>query len=265
MKTIVVDDNALSLEIFEHQAKALGDIELAAMFQQGTDVLAYARRCKIELAVLDIELPGISGIELGRELKRLQPDIMLIYITGHEEYAMEAIRLKAAGYLVKPYTIADLAYAVKSAGLLFTGFKQKAFARTFGHFDLFEGGKPVLFHSAKAKELLALLVDRQGGTVTTEQSIAILWPERPFDEATQNLCCKTSKTLSDELERHGLGDLLLTARGVRSVNTAQLDCDLYDLLSGDPAARKLFLGDYMLNYSWSEARSASLSQKYLDP
>ncbi len=54
-------------------------------------------------------------------------------------------------------------------------------ARTFGYFDLFVDERPVMFKSAKAKELLAVLVDRQGGTVTTDQIIGTLWEDRPND------------------------------------------------------------------------------------
>ncbi len=140
--------------------------------------------------------------------------------------------------------------------------EQRIFARTFGNFDLFVDGRAIMFKSAKAKELLAFLVDRQGGTVSTGQIIATLWEDRPNDEATQNLCSKTAKTLQEELNQHGIGDLLIQSRGVKRVDINMFDCDLYQLLNGEEKAAQKYLGEYMSEYAWAEERAAAL-QKYL--
>ena len=187
---------------------------------------------------------------------------MLIYITGYEKYAYEAIKLHAAAYLVKPFSSEQLEYAVESARLLSKRRKSRIYVRTFGHFDIFVNENPVMFKSNKAKELLALLVDRRGGTVTTDQIIGTLWEERPNDSYTQNLCSKIGKTLEKELKENDIGDILVSSRGIKRVNTALFDCDLYDLLDGDERAAEKFLGEYMLDYSWAEARMALLA-KYI--
>lgn len=54
--------------------------------------------------------------------------------------------------------------------------------RTFGYFDVFVDGKPIPFRSEKAKGLLALLVDRRGGFVTSADAIATLWEHEPGSE-----------------------------------------------------------------------------------
>lgn len=140
--------------------------------------------------------------------------------------------------------------------------KKRIFARTFGNFDLFIDGKAMIFKSAKAKELLAYLVDRQGGTVNTGQIIATLWEHRPNDEATQNLCSKISKTLQAELNAQGAGEILVQSRGVKRLDIEKFECDLYQLLNGDPGISQKYLGEYMSEYAWAEYRNAVL-QKYL--
>ena len=71
------------------------------------------------------------------------------------------------------------------------------------------------------------------------------------------------ETLVDELiKENDIGDILVSSRGIKRVNTALFDCDLYDLLDGDERAAEKFLGEYMLDYSWAEARMALLA-KYI--
>lgn len=262
MKTIFVDDEKDAISLFEHMVKNIPKIQMVGYFDDGGKATAYAKEHQVDLAVLDVQLRETDGILLGNRLREINPDILLIYITGYENYAMDAIRLHAAGYLLKPYTSEQLEYAIESAILLSKRPKRKIFIKTFGHFDVFIDGEPIMFRSGKAKELLALLVDRQGGTVNTDQVIGTLWENRPNDEATQNLCSKVAKNLTNELKEHGAEDILIASRGIRRVNKEIFECDLYNLLNGDLHAKKEFAGEYMLEYSWAENRMGQLL-KYL--
>lgn len=262
MRTIVVDDEEMALIAFMEEAKNIKELNITGVFNDAQEAVGYIKDNDVELAILDIKMRGIDGINLGNIFREINPDIMLIYITGYEKYAYEAIKLHAAAYIVKPFSSEQLEYAVESARLLSKRRKSKIYVRTFGHFDIFVDENPIMFKSSKAKELLALLVDRRGGTVTTDQIIGTLWEERPNDSYTQNLCSKIGKTLEKELKENNIGDILVSARGVKRVNTLLFKCDLYDLLDGDERAADKFLGEYMLDYSWAEERMAMLT-KYI--
>ena len=262
MRTIVVDDEKMALVAFMEEAKNIKELDIAGVFDNAKEAVEFIKDNDVELAILDVKMKGIDGINLGSIFRNINPDIMLIYITGYEKYAYEAIKLHAAAYLVKPFSSEQLEYAVESERLLSKRRKSRIYVRTFGHFDIFVNENPVMFKSNKAKELLALLVDRRGGTVTTDQIIGTLWEERPNDSYTQNLCSKIGKTLEKELKENDIGDILVSSRGIKRVNTALFDCDLYDLLDGDERAAEKFLGEYMLDYSWAEARMALLA-KYI--
>ena len=269
MRTIIVDDNTIMTKYTDKELQTIPQIELLASFENPKEALDYARTNSIELAILDINMPYMNGIELSKRLRAINPDMAVIFLTAYEDSAMEAIRNRVVGYvLLKPCFAEDLtyienlSYAIESARHLAKRNKRKIFARTFGNFDLFVNGEAIMFKSAKAKELLALLVDRQGGTVNTGQIIATLWEDRPNDEATQSLCSKISKTLQEELDQYGIGDILVQSRGVKRVDVEKFDCDLYDFLNGDEQAIKKYLGEYMSEYSWAEERAAIL-QKYL--
>lgn len=265
MKAIMVDDEQSAVEVFKYEARNIWELDIAGTFYNGSAALEYIGSNDIDIAFLDIEMQGMNGITLGGEIKKKLPDIMLVYMTGHDKcdkYAMSTIDLHAAGLLRKPYSEEDLRYAVESARLLSRRGKKRIFARTFGYFDLFVEGKPVLFKSAKAKELLALLVDRQGGTVTTDQIIGTLWEDRPNDVSTQSLCSKTCKTLEKELRKNGAGEILISSRGVKCLDTDKFQCDLYMLLEGKQKAAERYIGEYMMEYSWAENRTALLN-KYI--
>lgn len=262
MKVIVVDDEQMAIDIFKYEARNLEDFEIVGEFTNGQDALEYTKRHPVDLAVLDVQMWGMNGLELGELLKKEKPDLYLIYMTASDAYAVHAVRLQAEAYLTKPLSAGSLAFEIESLRQKMQTQKKRIYAHTFGHFDLYVDGEPIMFRSAKAKELLALLIDRQGGTVTTDQIIGTLWENRPNDEATQSLCSKIGKTLENELKKYNAEKLVISSRGVKRLNTDLLDCDLYGLLRGEEEDLEKFLGEYMLEYSWAENRMALL-QRYL--
>ena len=133
-----------------------------------------------------------------------------------------------------------------------------AYARTFGHFDLFVNGSPVIFSSAKEKELLALLIDRNGGSVSSEEAISFLWENEYADVKLKAKYRKLAMTLKNTLAKHGVEDMIVNVNGTRSINKAALRCDYYELLSGNEQARAAFHNNYMSGYSWAENTLASL-------
>lgn len=258
MKTILVDDEELSMKLFENDAGEINYINIVATFTDALEAEKYVKTHKVDLAVLDIRMAEIDGITLGKNLRSINPNILLIYATGYEEYALDAIKMHAAAYLLKPFSKEEIEYAIESARLLSQRYNKKVFAKTFGHFDLFINGKAVVFKSSKAKELLALLIDRRGGVVTTEQIISALWENRPNDESTQNLCSKTAKTLKKELEEYGIDDIVIYNRGNRRIDPQRMECDLFKILKGDKEVKNLFVGEYLIDYSWAESTLATL-------
>ena len=66
----------------------------------------------------------------------------------------------------------------------------------------------------------------------------------------------------EELKENNIEHILVSARGIKRVNTSEFRCDFYDLVDGDEKAAEKFFGEYMLEYSWAEERMALLS-KYI--
>lgn len=260
MKTIIVDNVLGAMSNLESEAKKLPYVTISGRFTDSRGALQYAQSHEIDLAIVRMQMPEPDGIELGKRLREIYPFLILVYVIKPEDCVMDAIRLRAAAYIEEPYRQEDIIYALETAYLLLKRKPKRIYARTFGYFDLFLDGRPVVFKSAKVKELLALLIDRRGGIVDSNQIISILWEGRPKDEATQSLCSKLCKSLYAELQSHGMEELLISSRSSRSINLDLLDCDLYEMLDGNKETQKLYYGEYMTGYEWAEYRNYSLSK-----
>ncbi|MGN0492273.1 MAG: hypothetical protein ACI4F7_01385, partial [Acutalibacteraceae bacterium] len=133
------------------------------------------------------------------------------------------------------------------------------YIRTFGYFDVFVGDKPIAFRNKKSKELFALLVDRRGGFVSSEDAITFLWEDEPVNSVTLARYRKVALRLKNILEEYGIADVVETVDGKRRIVREKVHCDLYDYLSGKEEFSQLFKGNYLTNYSWGETTLAELS------
>lgn len=139
----------------------------------------------------------------------------------------------------------------------------KVHIRTFGYFDVFVDGRPIAFRNEKSKELLALLVDRRGGFVSSEEAIGYLWEDEPADPVTQARYRKVALRLKNNLEEHGIANIVESVSGRRRIATERVQCDLYDYLTGREEFAQLFKGSYLTNYSWGEHTLAELTGAHL--
>jgi DNA-binding NarL/FixJ family response regulator len=93
------------------------DFDIAAALENGRDLLSLAARDNIDVIVLDITLPGQSGIELASRLKGMGCSAKIIFLTVHADadYAREAFEVGASAYVVKPRLASDLIPALNAA------------------------------------------------------------------------------------------------------------------------------------------------------
>lgn len=131
--------------------------------------------------------------------------------------------------------------------------------RTFGYFDVFVGENPIAFRNKKSKELFALLVDRKGGYVTSEEAISFLWEDEPVNTLTLSRYRKVALRLKSTLEEYGISDVVEVVDGKRRIVQDKVDCDLFNYLSGKEEYANLFKGSYLTNYSWGETTLGELA------
>lgn len=148
-------------------------------FSWPEDALEAARKQPVDVAFLDIQMGGMSGLQLAARLKKMKPDMHIIFVTAYSQYAVDAFAVHATGYLLKPAVRDDVE---RELTFLYDAAKaaRRIQIKTFGGFDLYVDGRPVTFGRTKAKELLACLVDRRGLSVTTGEACAVLFEDAVF-------------------------------------------------------------------------------------
>ncbi|MFD1739475.1 response regulator [Bacillus salitolerans] len=104
MNILLVDDEYLELEQLQYLIKTKFPMWNIYVAEDGSKALSIARAVTFPLALIDIQLPGDSGLTLIKKLRNIQPSISTIIISAHQEfqYAQEAIMLNVTGYVVKP-------------------------------------------------------------------------------------------------------------------------------------------------------------------
>lgn len=257
MKTILVDDEIWSIEQLKQQLESETDIEIAGCFTNPLDALNYAGKNKIDFALLDVRMPGMDGLQLGRSLREYYPEIIIVYVSSYPEYFEEAYRnVRADYYMLKPYRQADVRDVVERARLLAKRQRRRVQIRTFGRFDLFIDEQVVPFKNAKAKELLALCVDHKGGNVTLEEALTVLWEDSPFNDNVKTRYRKAVAYLHALFAEHHVPDVFISGYGNCHINREEVECDYYEFL--ESSKKPQFYGEYMHEYSWAEETAGRL-------
>lgn len=266
LRTILVDDELWSMKQFELECRNT-DIELVGKFESAGEALSYAGKNDIDLAFLDVEMPDMDGILLGKKLREINHDMIVIYVSAYEQYLKAAIfDVKADYYLLKPYDHKDITDILTRAICLSGRLQKRVAAHTFGTFDVFVDGQLIEFTNQKAKELFALCIDNDGGEVMMREAIDLLWEGREYDDKVKGLYRKAVSYLHMILKKYGAGYVFESGRGSCHVNRQELACDYFEILDGKSIKDSLFDGRYMTNYSWGEetcARLCHMASAYL--
>lgn len=248
MTAIAVDDEPLMLRALTNAVAASPDIGQVVEFGSCADALAWAGENPVDVAFLDIEMRGMGGMALAEKLRQLRPDCRIVFTTGYEHYAVEAFRLRASGYLLKPISAEDVQAEIdyikgrQSAEKLLT-------VHCFGMFEAYAHGQKLDFRRSKTRELLAFLVDCKGAGTTSREISAKLWGDDCDEERCRNYLRQLFVDLRHTLESVGAEAVLIQSGYSYSLDTRRVECDYYDYLR---TGRPEFRGEYMNQYSWAD-------------
>ena len=160
IKAIIVDDEPHAIEVIQSYLKEFDDVEIVATCNDGISAFRVLQQNKVDLAFLDIKMPGLTGTDLVRTLKN-PPKV--IFTTAYHDHAVEGFDLNAIDYLLKP--------------IPFDRFL-KAMDKVYYFFGLAKNNQPVVAEkpaAATGKDVfLYLRVDRKMVKVSASE---ILWME----------------------------------------------------------------------------------------
>ena len=259
MKVICVDDEQPILDNFKNRVSGFTQMKSLHLFTDAKEALNWVKEHPVDVAFLDIEMGGINGVDLARRMKEIDRDIRIFFVTAYEQYALDAFKVDALGYILKPYSKEDLQEAFEKASLMKSRKQNRVVIQTIPTFCVSVDGKNLHINRAKVEELFALLVDRAEAGVTARDAIDCLWPERLADENTMALYRVTFHRLLDCLKEVGIDYIIGNEARKKYIHMEEVECDLYQILEGDIGSIQNYAGEYLKEYSWAESRNAQIN------
>lgn len=113
---LIIDDNPIATTTLNHLAKSVQDLEVGGIFHTAMDAFNHLQKNNVDLLFLDIEMPGMSGLELTKSFSDNGP--LIIFTTSKTDYAAEAFELNVVDYLVKPIMVNRFLQALQKARLI---------------------------------------------------------------------------------------------------------------------------------------------------
>lgn len=132
LECVVVDDEPLALKMMSEYVRKTPDLHLAGTFSDSTEALAFLRENPVRLAFLDIQMPGLNGLEMSKLLEDVP--VRIVFVTAYEQYAVQGFKAEALDYLLKPVSYDDFMRAVKRAHRWFEAMGVTAASSMQDHF-----------------------------------------------------------------------------------------------------------------------------------
>lgn len=245
MRVIIVDDEIKALQLFLSQ---IVDINLEYRFfkDDKNAILDFVKKNEISGAFLDINMPNINGIALSRALIALDANIKIVFVTGtniKREDLPPDIADNVIDIVYKPFTTDIIERDLR----IISRKKPTMKVTMFGSFDCFINNHIVSFSSTKSKELFALLLALNGKSLTMNQAITYLWPDKDLDKA-KILYRDAVWRLRNALEEIEF-QCVDFQRALLVLDKSNIKCDYYDFLDGKKKVSEDVT--FLPSYDWS--------------
>ena len=230
----------------------LGSAALKAIEEQGLQP---------DVVFSDIQMPPPTGLEFAVKLKTLVPQAKVVFVTGYDQYAVQAFQVHASGYILKPVRAERIREELEQIAPTLPRETGRLRVRCFGFFEVFWKDEPLIFARSKTKELFAFLIDRRGSACTAEEVIASLYEGTDAEgikKVKQNIR-NLVNDMKSTLNTIGMGDVLIRRGSSLALRTERMDCDYMRMIAGDMEAVNSFRGEYMEQYSWAELTKGTLA------
>ncbi|MDF2718521.1 MAG: response regulator receiver and domain protein [Paenibacillus sp.] len=213
IRVVAVDDELPALRRVGKLLQTFEKVTVGGLFGSAHDLLEHVLTVPepIDLALLDMEMPTLHGLELARRLRDVRPEIHIAFLTAYEEFARDAFDVEAIDYLLKPITQQDLERTIsrflkRSSRPVADEMssEQGMRVRCFGPFAVTtDKGELVRFRNSKSLELLAYLHHHRGKPVGKSLILDEIWYGRDVDRTQVNLH-STVYQLRKDLEACGI-------------------------------------------------------------
>ncbi|MHA7966876.1 response regulator [Paenibacillus sp. CAU 1782] len=290
LKAMLIDDEKIALDVLEILLNEIGGVQVISKCQLVSEALASAGRLQPDIIFLDIEMPGMNGLDAGKQLSGLCPDAEIVFVTAYHQYAVQAFDARAIDYLLKPVAKERLEETLQRYARLrlrrseLEGAilqkspegKSRLQLKVLGSLELYDkNGKLMSWRTKKTKELFAYLWLHGGKPVHRYHLMDELWPNIDSEKA-QALFHTTLYSLRNILKAEGLVGKVEFGDERYWMSTDWIGSDfgrLEELLdNGEGTAEdytdellSLYRGDLleMEFYQWANAKRQELRSKFI--
>ena len=262
MRVIAVDDEQIILDDFVDMLKEMDEVQEVHGFTNCNKALKFIEENTVDVAFMDINMRGMDGITLAKRAKAVKPSLNIVFLTAYPEYSLDAMKMHASGYLVKPAIEEDVRRELRDLRVppeVDSG--QRIKVRCFGNFEVYIDSCPCPFKYIKTKELFAYLIDRRGAFCSNGEILGALWEDKEITISLENYLRNLVSDLRQVLKEYKLEEVMMKKKGMIRIDPEYVDCDYYRWIHGDPLAINSFAGEYMSQYSWAEATLAGMMSK----
>jgi two-component system, LytTR family, response regulator len=285
MKVCLFDDEPLAIELLKFQLLEFKEIEILFTSTEANINKYNGLLQQIDVVFLDIEMPGTNGLLIAEEITALNPNIQVVFVTGYNQYAVQAFEMNALDYILKPVSAERLQNTIQRLQSSTDNHKKEPdllHIQVLGdlNFQLYHQPHPseIKWRTAKSKELFIYLLHNEGTVVSKDKLVDTLWEDIELEKAYSNLYVsiynirKALKELQQYIYIESVQDgyvLKLNQTIIDKINwkdkiqyiptiTTEFIGHLEDTMS-------IYKGNYLekLDYTWLEAERFELEELWL--
>lgn len=290
INTVLIDDDKFAMKELEFMLGPKTQLRIIGKFLDPLEGLSHFDELKPQVVFLDINMPSINGLELAIKLKEKSPELIIVFTSAFDEYAIEAFNLYAIDYLLKPIstvrfesTLKRIMELIETRELLDQNKQKeincKLYIKTFGKFEIgFEGQEPIRWRTEKIKELFVFLLHNANKELPKDVLLNVIFNRGSLGNSTHQLH-NAIYYIKNALFNYGISkDLIdITGKYLLKVNENLIDSFQFKQWVGKIKNREvgaeeirrienLYTGDYLedIDMTWVSLEREYLRRRYME-
>ncbi len=281
MRAIIIDQDVLMLEILENMIQEIGGVQVIGKFATPHRGLIEITKIQPDILFLDIEMSDISSLDIAKETKETFPDMDIVFLSTYKQYTVQAFKLQATDYLVKPYHEEALSETIirlrsRRGSMKTTLARQMVCCFKKLQFKYYGRNSEVLdvkWRTPSSRALFAFLIHHHGQFIEKDVLLEQFWPGEEIKEGYSKLY-STIYQIRKTLKSIGFNITIISSKGSYrlELNDVLLDIKEWeqgieefpfvneDTISKHKEICRLYKGDYLEeeNYLWAESKKSRM-------
>jgi two-component SAPR family response regulator len=268
LRAIIVEDDMVSAQHLKDLLQKTNKFKIEAIIRSPLKALTEIEEKLPDIVFLDIEMPGMTGLEIAEYITGLEKAPEIIFVTAYDEYALQAFKVNALDYITKPIDEQELKRVIdkiQKRGFIqdykINGIKVNA----LGGFRVFvtPSFELIKWSTAKCEELFAYMLFQEKKIVSKLEIIDILWPEKDEKKSETNLRTTVCR-LNQTFKKYGIQAKIKSERNLYKLEIDYVEVDAFFLENLGQSLENKKIDDFMIkrlypgrlfagcNYEWSE-------------